>query len=530
MDEIRQVGYYYSTENVFHLIDKAASQQQPPLDYLIGYIIANFLPFHEIVVRLPSLVFGTAIIPLSYHLFALTYTRRMAMITSLLICFSPSLIYYSQEARPYSIFLVLLLLSLICFFQVVNLEEIKKWSKFRTVAFLMLLSRGLEPLIALASLFLTSLMLKDNFTQKSNPQLIRNLFRSLLQASLWFLPFFLLILLKSRKYLAVSEGLREDKIPLGIFDPFLNLFQSTLPGTLPQPFFLFLGLATGGLAISVVKRMEFPRFFFLSVFFVLFMIIHSYIFHYSVNSQLAQLAPKYLLYSHIPFLGLTAVFASESMAQLEKFLTLQTKTTKALANLIAGVLIFAFVYGQLPRLQEVYSVHKVDYRSAGKYLQENLNYGDVILHVSFLPYGSIEHDYWGEGLYYKKRVPIYSLTDLVKAVRTHPRDRRRIFVAIHEAPSQPLIAQPSQLDEFTAFGIKLIHFKNDFLTEDWREELDQLLTNLESIFPQENNSKAKLFLAQCQLWRNIKEDRAQLALEVAEQIAPEMRSQPQACP
>ena len=56
MDEIRQTSYY--ANSLTEIIDKAASQSQPPLDYWIGHFV-NFLSNGDFAVRLPAALFGT---------------------------------------------------------------------------------------------------------------------------------------------------------------------------------------------------------------------------------------------------------------------------------------------------------------------------------------------------------------------------------------------------------------------------------------------------------------------------------------
>lgn len=519
MDEIRQVGYYYSAENVFHLIYKAATQQQPPLDYLIGYIIGNFLPFHETVVRLPSLIFGTACIPASYYLFKLVYNKRAALLTAFLFSFSPSLIAYSQEARPYSIFSFLLISTLILFFHALKDQNFKTFKNLKLIAFLTLLSRGLEPILALASLVLTSLMLWKPLTGEEwrnlrTSILVRNLIKSLGLSLLWFSPFFIFIISKSKQYLAIAQPGILEKQSFDFIQPITYLLQASLPGTLPKPFSLFVSLSLGGAAVVFARRKDFPRAFYLFLYFLLFMLIHTYVFHYSVNSQLAQLAPKYLLYSHIVFLGFSAIFLDQMITRTEKF-------SPKCANGLTGAIISGFIFLQWPAVKANYLPYKVDYRAAGHFLSQNLSYGDVILHVSFLPFGAMEHGFWGEGLYYKTRAPIYGLPELVKAIRKAPQERKRIFVAIHETPNLPFALSP-QLNEFTANSIKIIHLKREIVTENWQKELIILIDELEMIFPKDNGARAKLFLAKCQLLRQTDDKLANSAFDEAKKIVPSL--------
>ena len=112
MDEVRQASYYYGSSSYLDVVDKASTQNQPPLDYLIGYTVAKIFSFSETVVRFQALVFGTALIPL-FYLFARLYTDSRTALTAIsFIVVSPYLIRYSQEARPYAIHIFFYYLSL----------------------------------------------------------------------------------------------------------------------------------------------------------------------------------------------------------------------------------------------------------------------------------------------------------------------------------------------------------------------------------------------------------------------------------
>ena len=75
MDELTQVGFYYSSKNIWDVITSAAGQNQPPLDYIIGYFIAQYLPFSDFTARLSACLFGIATVPASYYLFKFIFNQ-----------------------------------------------------------------------------------------------------------------------------------------------------------------------------------------------------------------------------------------------------------------------------------------------------------------------------------------------------------------------------------------------------------------------------------------------------------------------
>ncbi|MCK4308327.1 glycosyltransferase family 39 protein, partial [candidate division WOR-3 bacterium] len=114
MDEIRQVSYY--SKPIKGVISGAASQTQPPLDYLIGWGLHHLgLADSDWWVRFPAAIFGIGSI-----LLLMWWCRRFindftALVAGTLVSICPLHIRMSQEARPYTIFIFLALLSLIYF-------------------------------------------------------------------------------------------------------------------------------------------------------------------------------------------------------------------------------------------------------------------------------------------------------------------------------------------------------------------------------------------------------------------------------
>ena len=71
----------------------------------------------EISVRMPSLISGILSIFLVYTLSSTLAGKRTALIATFLLCLSPVHIWYSQEARSYSLTLCLLLVSILSYYK-----------------------------------------------------------------------------------------------------------------------------------------------------------------------------------------------------------------------------------------------------------------------------------------------------------------------------------------------------------------------------------------------------------------------------
>jgi mannosyltransferase len=75
------------------------------------YLLSN----NELILRLPSVFSGVCSIPLIFLLGKQLANQRVGIIAALLLTLSPFHLYYSQELRPYSLFMFLALLALVMF-------------------------------------------------------------------------------------------------------------------------------------------------------------------------------------------------------------------------------------------------------------------------------------------------------------------------------------------------------------------------------------------------------------------------------
>ena len=87
----------------------------PPLSLLLGWFWIRILGDGDAILRSLSAVEGIATVPVVYALAReLRLSRRIARVAALLIAVNPMLVWYSQEARVYSLFVLLGALSLFC--------------------------------------------------------------------------------------------------------------------------------------------------------------------------------------------------------------------------------------------------------------------------------------------------------------------------------------------------------------------------------------------------------------------------------
>jgi mannosyltransferase len=86
----------------------------PPLYYVVAWPWAHVLGTDEAALRALSALFGIAVVPVAYLIARELFERRgAALATAALVAFNPLLVWYSQEARPYSLLVLLCALSLL---------------------------------------------------------------------------------------------------------------------------------------------------------------------------------------------------------------------------------------------------------------------------------------------------------------------------------------------------------------------------------------------------------------------------------
>jgi len=98
--------------NIFQLLETVLSGDcSPPLYYVILHYWIGLFGESEFSLRFPSVIFGFFSIYVLYKVGTLLFNKDVGLLSSLLLAVSSLHIYYSQEARSYSLMVLLTLLS-----------------------------------------------------------------------------------------------------------------------------------------------------------------------------------------------------------------------------------------------------------------------------------------------------------------------------------------------------------------------------------------------------------------------------------
>ena len=89
-----------SLGGLFHQV--AEQEANPPLFYVVEWLWTRAAGTGEIALRLPSALFGIALVPVAYGIGRRLASERAGVALGALVAVHPLLVYYSQEARGYA--------------------------------------------------------------------------------------------------------------------------------------------------------------------------------------------------------------------------------------------------------------------------------------------------------------------------------------------------------------------------------------------------------------------------------------------
>lgn len=118
------------------------SSTTPPLYYIMMSYWMGLVPETEAMVRLPSVFCGVAVVALVFFLGRRLFDRRVGLAAALLMAVSPFHIHYSQEARAYSLMVMLTLASWLLLVRVMDRESPLRFAAWAVTTVLLLLSHN----------------------------------------------------------------------------------------------------------------------------------------------------------------------------------------------------------------------------------------------------------------------------------------------------------------------------------------------------------------------------------------------------
>jgi mannosyltransferase len=117
------------------------SENTPPLWYVIAWADSRALGTGEVALRLPSALAGIATVPVAWAIGCeLTGRRATAIAAAAFVTVNPLLVWYSQEARAYGLFVLLAAVAMLCFLRALRTPTRGRMAAFALAGSLALLS------------------------------------------------------------------------------------------------------------------------------------------------------------------------------------------------------------------------------------------------------------------------------------------------------------------------------------------------------------------------------------------------------
>ena len=323
----------------------------PPLYYYIINLWENIFGASEFSLRIPSLVFGLGAIWLTFMI-GRFFLDKHAKLAALLLATAPLHIYYSQEARAYSLTVFTVLTA--AYFFIKSLKNKKYWICFAFFLPIMVFShyQSLLFLPVFGIIFWWENNKKNYHHQWRTWQIFLISFSPLLMLFLFYWPIF-------QKQLTMGQGsniknflLLPIKFVIGRIDIGDNILHKIIVGTLTVFFWALAGLGT--IKSFRHKRLFFPTACFLPL---------------TIGIGLSFFLP---IFSYFRFLYLLPFFYLLVIEGLKSF---GKKTQKIIFIILLTInLLCSFIY----LFNKNY--HRENWRLAVKILQENYPQQPVFIH------------------------------------------------------------------------------------------------------------------------------------------------------
>jgi uncharacterized membrane protein len=104
-----------------------ATDNHPPLYFLILWATVRLIGSGELAVHMPSIIAGTLLIPAVYITGRELFDRRTGVVAATLTTVAPLLVWYSQEARPYALLMLFATLAVWAQVKVLRDGRIRYW-------------------------------------------------------------------------------------------------------------------------------------------------------------------------------------------------------------------------------------------------------------------------------------------------------------------------------------------------------------------------------------------------------------------
>lgn len=363
-----------SEKDLFEIIRTTKSDVHPAFYYIVLHFMTWFGQ-SEFMVRVPSMIFGILSIPFMYLVSKRLFGVKEGLISSFLLSISLMHIYYSQEARMYSLLAFLVLASIYFFYSAVEENRTWLWLGFIISTVLGIYTHYFGFFIfPIEILFyaLTQISINGGSALNIKFKDLRNV--KLFGASTAIIIF--LIIPRIQVFIDQAASRVGGEVTWGIGQSnFVGILLARFSTFSMTPSTTFLLLFIIGIVASIIHNKK--QMLLLGMWFVLPIIVSYYL------AALMPIQPRYLIFILPAFLILISrgVTATAGLLSPTNGLS-KTKLHAAQKNqsfIILGIILLFCVISFNP-IQNYYTTsQKNDWRSTADYLESRTQPGDVIV-------------------------------------------------------------------------------------------------------------------------------------------------------
>jgi uncharacterized membrane protein len=192
---------FYVTTSIAHLGTLLLTENSPPLYFLLLSGWVNLMGTSETALRLPSAVFGALFVATVVWAGWTFFTRAVGLWAGAFVSIAPIHIYYSQEARPYSLLILLILLTYVLLWRALGRGTWTSWALALVSAVLACYTHY----FAILGLLPTALLLRFSPSQIHHTDHWRRYGTAVLVCSLLVAPWYVWSQLHSHIWLAGTD-------------------------------------------------------------------------------------------------------------------------------------------------------------------------------------------------------------------------------------------------------------------------------------------------------------------------------------
>ena len=363
-----------SEKGLFEIIRTTKSDVHPAFYYIILHFMTWFGQ-SEFMVRVPSMIFGIFSIPFMYLVSKRLFGVREGLISSFLLSISLMHIYYSQEARMYSLLVFLVLASIYFFYSAVEENKTWLWLGFIISTVLGIYTHYFGFFIfpiEITFYALTQISMNSGSALHIKFKNVRNI--KLFGASTAIIIF--LIIPRIQIFLNQAASRVGGEVTWGMNQSnFAGLLLTRFSTFSMTPSTTFLLLFVVGIIASIIHNKK--QMLLLGMWFVLPIMLSYYL------AALMPIQPRYLIFILPAFLiiisrGITATAGllspTNSLSKTKLYAAQKNQTF-----IILGIILLFCVISFNP-IQNYYTTsQKNDWRGTADYLESRTQSGDVIV-------------------------------------------------------------------------------------------------------------------------------------------------------